>query len=160
MDVTKLPPTVCVEVEQDTDRFVRSTVPFSRLLRVKAKVWVFSCSHCSFGPDQNRPNTTFAQSTHSMLFLVSCSARAASEEDLSGGGFCNRKYASTSARRHLLFEGRNYCILMYLSDTLPVYLFLPYYRKRGSASYIVREVLSVRERERERERERYRDRRK
>ena len=27
------------------------------------------------------------------------------------------------------------------------------YRKRGSASYIVREVLSVRERERERERE-------
>ena len=28
-----------------------------------------------------------------------------------------------------------------------------YYRKRGSASYIVREVLSVRERERERERE-------
>ena len=28
------------------------------------------------------------------------------------------------------------------------------YRKRGSASYIVREVLSVRERERERERER------
>ena len=33
-----------------------------------------------------------------------------------------------------------------------------YYRKRGSASYIVREVLSVRERERERER--YRERRK
>ena len=31
-----------------------------------------------------------------------------------------------------------------------------YYRKRESASYIVREVLSVRERERERERERYR----
>ena len=29
-----------------------------------------------------------------------------------------------------------------------------HYRKRGSASYIVREVLSVRERERERERER------
>ena len=29
-----------------------------------------------------------------------------------------------------------------------------YYRKRGSASYIVREVLSVRERERYRERER------
>ena len=35
-----------------------------------------------------------------------------------------------------------------------------YYRKRGSSSYIVREVRSVRERERERERERYRDRRK
>ena len=33
-----------------------------------------------------------------------------------------------------------------------------YYRKRGSASYIVREVLLVRERERERERERYRER--
>ena len=33
-----------------------------------------------------------------------------------------------------------------------------YYRKRGSASYIVREVLSVREREREREREIQRDR--
>ena len=32
-----------------------------------------------------------------------------------------------------------------------------YYRKRGSASYIVREVHSVRERERERERERYRE---
>ena len=32
------------------------------------------------------------------------------------------------------------------------------YRKRGSASYIVREVLSVRERERERERERDTDR--
>ena len=32
-----------------------------------------------------------------------------------------------------------------------------YYRKRGSASYIVREVLSVREREREREKERERD---
>ena len=31
---------------------------------------------------------------------------------------------------------------------------LQYYRKRGSASYIVREVHSVRERERERERER------
>ena len=30
----------------------------------------------------------------------------------------------------------------------------PYYRKRGSASYIVREVRSVRERERERERKR------
>ena len=34
------------------------------------------------------------------------------------------------------------------------------YRKRGSASYIVREVHSVRERERERERERYREREK
>ena len=34
---------------------------------------------------------------------------------------------------------------------------LAYYRKRGSASYIVREVLSVRERKRERERERERD---
>ena len=33
-----------------------------------------------------------------------------------------------------------------------------YYRKRGSASYIVREVLSVRERERERERYRHRER--
>ena len=33
-----------------------------------------------------------------------------------------------------------------------------YYRKRGSASYIVREVLSVRERERYRERERERER--
>ena len=33
-----------------------------------------------------------------------------------------------------------------------------YYRKRGSASYIVREVLSVRERERERERETERER--
>ena len=33
-----------------------------------------------------------------------------------------------------------------------------YYRKRGSASYIVREVLSVRERERERERYRQTDR--
>ena len=32
-------------------------------------------------------------------------------------------------------------------------LLFDYYRKRGSASYIVREVLSVRERERERERE-------
>ena len=35
---------------------------------------------------------------------------------------------------------------------------LPNYRKRGSASYIVREVLSVRERERYRERERERER--
>ena len=35
-----------------------------------------------------------------------------------------------------------------------------YYRKRGSASYIVREVLSVRERERYRQRERDRERRK
>ena len=34
---------------------------------------------------------------------------------------------------------------------------VPYYRKRGSASYIVREVRSVRERERERYRERERD---
>ena len=34
---------------------------------------------------------------------------------------------------------------------------LTYYRKRGSASYIVREVLSVRERERERDTERERD---
>ena len=33
-----------------------------------------------------------------------------------------------------------------------------YYRKRGSASYIVREVLLVRERERERERYRERER--
>ena len=33
-----------------------------------------------------------------------------------------------------------------------------YYRKRGSASYIVREVLSVREREREREIQRERER--
>ena len=33
-----------------------------------------------------------------------------------------------------------------------------YYRKRGSASYIVREVLSVREREIQRERERERER--
>ena len=32
-----------------------------------------------------------------------------------------------------------------------------YYRKRGSASYIVREVLSVRERERERDTERERE---
>ena len=37
------------------------------------------------------------------------------------------------------------------AEALPIY-----YRKRGSASYIVREVLSVRERERERER--YRER--
>ena len=35
-----------------------------------------------------------------------------------------------------------------------------YYRKRGSASYIVREVLSVRERERDTDRERERERRK
>ena len=35
-----------------------------------------------------------------------------------------------------------------------------YYRKRGSASYIVREVLSVREREREREIQTERERRK
>ena len=35
-----------------------------------------------------------------------------------------------------------------------------YYRKRGSASYIVREVLSVRERERDTEREREREREK
>ena len=34
-----------------------------------------------------------------------------------------------------------------------VKFFVQYYRKRGSASYIVREVLSVRERERERERD-------
>ena len=33
-----------------------------------------------------------------------------------------------------------------------------YYRKRGSASYIVREVLSVRERERERDTQRERER--
>ena len=33
-----------------------------------------------------------------------------------------------------------------------------YYRKRGSASYIVREVLSVRERERERDTDRQRER--
>ena len=37
---------------------------------------------------------------------------------------------------------------------------LVYYRKRGSASYIVREVHSVRERERERHREREREREK
>ena len=40
---------------------------------------------------------------------------------------------------------------------LVVFLFsftrITYYRKRGSASYIVREVLSVRERERDTERE-------
>ena len=35
---------------------------------------------------------------------------------------------------------------------------MAYYRKRGSASYIVREVRLVRERERERKRERYRER--
>ena len=35
---------------------------------------------------------------------------------------------------------------------------MEYYRKRGSASYIVREVLSVREREREIQRERERER--
>ena len=40
-----------------------------------------------------------------------------------------------------------------LSDCLGVKT-KQHYRKRGSASYIVREVLSVRERERERERER------
>ena len=38
-------------------------------------------------------------------------------------------------------------------DVFPIY-----YRKRGSASYIVREVLSVRERERERERDTDRER--
>ena len=36
-------------------------------------------------------------------------------------------------------------------------IMLAYYRKRGSASYIVREVLSVRERERERDTERERE---
>ena len=44
--------------------------------------------------------------------------------------------------------------------TLTCYLWLaqyPYYRKRGSASYIVREILSVRERERDTDRERERD---
>ena len=45
-----------------------------------------------------------------------------------------------------------------LTDPRPVQL--PYYRKRGSASYIVREVHSVRERERERERDTERERRK
>ena len=36
---------------------------------------------------------------------------------------------------------------------LPLFSAVLYYRKRGSASYIVREVLSVRERERERVRD-------
>ena len=40
---------------------------------------------------------------------------------------------------------------------LPAITTPPHYRKRGSASYIVREVLSVREREREREIQRERD---
>ena len=40
------------------------------------------------------------------------------------------------------------------------FFFFYYYRKRGSASYIVREVLLVRERERYREREREREREK
>ena len=38
--------------------------------------------------------------------------------------------------------------------SLPSHSLFLYYRKRGSASYIVREVRSVRERERERGRER------
>ena len=42
--------------------------------------------------------------------------------------------------------------------TFPCQKFAPYYRKRGSATYIVREVRSVREREREREREIQRER--
>ena len=41
---------------------------------------------------------------------------------------------------------------------LVCFFFTFYYRKRGSASYIVREVHSVRERERERYRERERER--
>ena len=47
---------------------------------------------------------------------------------------------------------------MYQSDTSFVSSVLHNYRKRGSASYIVHEVLSVREREREREREIQRER--
>ena len=44
-------------------------------------------------------------------------------------------------------------------SSLAIYIYI-YYRKRGSASYIVREVLSVRERERDTDRQRERERRK
>ena len=47
----------------------------------------------------------------------------------------------------------NLCVENSFVKILCTYFFL-YYRKRGSASYIVREVLSVRERERERKRDR------
>ena len=61
----------------------------------------------------------------------------------------------------LFFFGTKQCSKVESAFFLaPALSYQAYYRKRGSASYIVREVLSVRERERERERESYREREK
>ena len=50
-------------------------------------------------------------------------------------------------------QAQVFCLYLFDCSALTVF----YYRKRGSASYIVREVLSVRKRERERYRQRERD---
>ena len=52
------------------------------------------------------------------------------------------------------------CVCMFVCACLYVCLCVHYYRKRGSASYIVRKMSSVRERDTEREREREREREK
>ena len=54
--------------------------------------------------------------------------------------------------------GAELCVFKSNAPGLKLYFCGPYYRKRGSASYIVREVHSVRERDTERERERERER--
>ena len=67
----------------------------------------------------------------------------------------NLKKETLCPSQHFFFH---FCIQSWLRFNFPTPL--RYYRKRGSASYIVREVRSVRERDTERERERKRDRRK
>ena len=52
------------------------------------------------------------------------------------------------------------CVDVWNFGVCGVLMMIMYYRKRGSAFYIVREVHSVRERERDTERERERERRK
>ena len=53
---------------------------------------------------------------------------------------------------------RPFCTMIFYASPRITKTYETYYRKRGSASYIVREVLSVRERERERHTDRQRER--
>ena len=70
-----------------------------------------------------------------------------------------REDEDEKAQRSLRRDRRGHLPIPPGSGRRPVIIdLLPNYRKRGSASYIVREVLSVRERERERERDTERER--
>ena len=107
---------------------------------------------------KNRHGTRAVRSTMEVGRCQSSCAYCEAEFDLGKGKNRSKAtYTHSKTKTITIIDTR---IRIHTSTSRRVEVKSIYYRKRGSASYIVREVLSVREREIERYRERERERRK